>query len=1070
MRPRVVLIIILTVVALGGRLTGGDEQYKYSWKANKWQAQKLTPARRVPIRVQVPAGHNVVTVAIDDARGRRVRNLAGMRPVSDFGGKAHSREAQWLQLEWNGLDDAGRESPPGDYVIRGLSLPGLRVKFDYAWYNPGNPPWQGFRHSGWGGDHSGPTGVACAPPGSASRWRTVITWPVVESPHATIALDADGRKVWGFKRAAGFAGPHAVAIADGLLWAGVEKDMIKLFLDSGKNRGWKKPAGWINALPLSGKIIGIAVGSEYAVALVAGDKRAPKCRLVFLDKKRGFDRKTKKALAEIVMQSPVAGIAYAPNGRLHAATGRGIMTVTLDGAVTPIKIQGLRKPGPLAFDAKANLYVMDRGPDYQIKVFSPALKLLRTIGTKGGQRGLKIDYDALRSVSSLAIDDQGQVWVTETTHPRRVSVWGGEGETGKTTVPGTGRLIRDFIGCTQYGAANCILHEQDPTLAAAYGMLFGAVDPKRTNEYRPLRFLSSPPKTGRAGATLKRSKHAPLFPRGKLFRSRIAGRKHEYYLSPDNGYPILYLERDGDYRPVAAVGTKESTDGVLKAPGRSAQTICVWSDENGDELVQPAEVKALPADAGARYGSHYRWVGEISTDLVFYAGGYELRPSRYGHDGAPVYDPSKARKLGNKDLFLRAGKHLIGQTGGAFKGGHYYFADLDGKVIATYPLVAMGVHSSMHAPVLGPGYTMGDLFFSGTADTGGDLGTVVAVQGNMGQVFLFSEDGLFVSALFRDCRTRPPGWPAKAGKGVDLTDTSMLQEPFGSWFGKQDDGQVRVLFGRNAAIVCRVEGLADVKRLTPLKLALADQGAAPLTTARIENVPAAVLTVPDLRKQGNAVIRVDGNLEDWRGLAVHKLTAGKVTVGTVALAHDGKKLYVCYRVKDKTPLRNKGQDFKACFKEGDCVDLQLGTAAAPRARPAVGDLRVVFAPTRPDATTVVYKPLLPGAQADDRRTEFKSPIGSTVFDFVGKDKTCQVVFKVAAQGYICEAALPFATLGVKPERGLKVYGDIGVFASDQGGQTTTSRTYLFNRVATMTADLSVEARLTTPHWGTLVLE
>ena len=46
---------------------------------------------------------------------------------------------------------------------------------------------------------------------------------------------------------------------------------------------------------------------------------------------------------------------------------------------------GLEDPSGLAIDADGNFYVSDRGAAQQVKVFSPAGRLIRTIGIDGGR-------------------------------------------------------------------------------------------------------------------------------------------------------------------------------------------------------------------------------------------------------------------------------------------------------------------------------------------------------------------------------------------------------------------------------------------------------------------------------------------------------------------------------------------------------------------------------------------------------------------------------------------------------------------------------------------------------------
>lgn len=81
-----------------------------------------------------------------------------------------------------------------------------------------------------------------------------------------------------------------------------------------------------------------------------------------------------------------------------------------------------------------------------------------------------------------------------------------------------------------------------------------------------------------------------------------------------------------------------------------------------------------------------------------------------------------------------------------------------------------------------------------------------------------------------------------------------------------------------------------------------------------------------------------------------------------------------------------------------------------------------------------------------------------------------MAFSAVPGGYVCEVRVPFKSLGVKYEPGVKLLGDLGILFSDPEGQNTVRRAYLFNKTKLTTADLCEEARLHPYLWGTLELE
>jgi hypothetical protein len=231
------------------------------------------------------------------------------------------------------------------------------------------------------------------------------------------------------------------------------------------------------------------------------------------------------------------------------------------------------------------------------------------------------------------------------------------------------------------------------------------------------------------------------------------------------------------------------------------------------------------------------------------------------------------------------------------------------------------------------------------------------------------------------------------------------------------------------------------------------------------------IVIPKIPHSDPMKIRIDGDLGDWRDIPTcySRIQAFELgfDAGTVQLAHDGTSLFLAYRVFDSTPLQNKAQDERAYFAEGDCVELRIGPFRERiQTDPIAGDVRLLFVPTKPDPSSILYRAVAPGAQEKD-----KVKLGMTVFDSVAKMSGVELVFKLAPQGYVCEARVPLKSLGISYSPGLNLRGDFGILLSDPaGGQTTWMRGNLFNKSGPMIGDLSEEAKLRPELWGPIVLE
>ena len=149
-----------------------------------------------------------LTLAIDDAKGRRVRNLAA-RADRTKGENAES---------WDLKDDKGNLVAPGAYRWKALAWPPLQLRYEMTAYPnveanaPENSPWLNGASGpgGWMADHTPPICVATAGD------RVFFGAPCAESGVSFIACDLDGKKLWGIHSFAAWSGPRRMA-ADGFL-------------------------------------------------------------------------------------------------------------------------------------------------------------------------------------------------------------------------------------------------------------------------------------------------------------------------------------------------------------------------------------------------------------------------------------------------------------------------------------------------------------------------------------------------------------------------------------------------------------------------------------------------------------------------------------------------------------------------------------------------------------------------------------------------------------------------------------------------------------------------------------
>jgi hypothetical protein len=152
----------------------------------------------ITVRYTMPYAGKV-TLAIDDAKGRRVRNLTAIQ----------ERSQGECTEPWDGRDDAGKLVAPGSYTVKGIAHQPLGVTYEGAVNVSDNPPWVTSWHNqrgagGWLSDHAPPNDV------TAIGDRLFISALVAEAAHGILACDLDGHKLWGEHR---FGSPSGLGYA-----------------------------------------------------------------------------------------------------------------------------------------------------------------------------------------------------------------------------------------------------------------------------------------------------------------------------------------------------------------------------------------------------------------------------------------------------------------------------------------------------------------------------------------------------------------------------------------------------------------------------------------------------------------------------------------------------------------------------------------------------------------------------------------------------------------------------------------------------------------------------------------
>ncbi|QJW98931.1 hypothetical protein [Frigoriglobus tundricola] len=1034
------------------------------------------PFLGVPVRFRLDAASRV-TLVIEDARGNRVRNLVGetLFPAGEN------------TIYWDGYDDGERGETgaltrrrvaPGTYAVRGLTHAGIRATYEMSVYNPGSPPWATRdRAGGWLADHSPPADVLYLPdpvraPNGKGDARFLVCATSAEAGDEFVWLDAEGRRLygtndgfWGGTHLARDVGPEPAPGHFAYVFQSGQRDPDNFNIEV---RGFKTDGGQLESVikyPRLRRQPTFKGNEQYSSDGLAVHNGHLVFAVTALNKLVFADVRTKKVLGEFRLTAPKAP-AFDRQGRLYVLSAGKLKRFDvsenragLDNERTLVE-KGLEAPARLTLDSTGNLYVSDWGRSHQVKVFDPQGRLLRTIGRAGGPQLGPYDESRMNHPCGTTIDDRGQVWVAEgDLTPKRVSVWKPDGT-----------FLRALYGPTKYGGG-------------------GALDPKdRARFYyneggRGIEFALD----WKTGASAIKS----IYSRPDLMTDLetmpgpaperafyVAGRQYMVNCyngglrySNDRGAGIWRMDDTRTARPVALIGNgadlvndiwgwrMKNREAIVKlwAAHNPRDVLFVWSDTNGDGVAQADEIRWVAEDHSAAPRADIGGIGLmplVHPDLSFTtAFGTRVAAPTLDARGVPVYDLGTRTTVGDPKQVrapLIAGQRALTHTD---SDGWWMGFDLKGERRWRYPATPeeeVAVPGAMVAPtrLLGPPVTPAD----------GQAGPVVAINGEMGAVFLLTADGLFVQTLGGDARLLPPLAETNPKRGWEVKNVTFQQEHFHPTINQTADGGIYLVAGFQQSTLLKLDGWDGIKRR--------DFGTVTVGAGDLAGLPATVVQIA--RKDGRpkediAVLRqgpkVDGDLSDWpagtRWMLIDDRTAAAVAV-------DGENLYAALRGDDAKVLDNTGTDPRYLFKSGGALDLMIGTdpkAARDRTAPAAGDVRVVVTRTDGKPAVTLYRAVAPGAPKADG-VQFESPIGKVGFDQV---QSISEHVRLAGAGGNFEFSVPLKVLGFKPAANTEVLADIGVLRGLEG--RTVRRTYWSNKHTVLVSDLPSEARLYPERWG-----
>ena len=1031
-----------------------------------------------------------VTLVVENTKGTRVNNL-----IADT-----YFEAGKHIIYWDGYDvgqkltkeehyDVRRSRvEAGEYRIHGLVHDGLALRYQVSVQSPGKPPWfSGDRSGGWLADHTPPVDVLYLPDGSphGDQPQVMVSAPTGEAGHSTMWLNLDGRKLFGAKIRGWNSGvvncrdEGAEALDTYYAYALIREELhgLRRNIDDGTmydrlirlNAPETPEDGW-HWLDLSARRDMAVRDGIAAVSYPQSDA------IVLVDLTREKDRQ----FGQMHFEDPRV-LAYDVRGRLYMTSKGRVLRFDKPelrkkslGEFETV-IDGLEDPGRVRLGPQGEILVTVLGDRHQIQVFDSSGKLFRVVGKPGGPQFGRYDEERMTRPSGMAVDSRGMLWVAEADYgPKRISRWDFN----------TGQFDRGWYGPPKYGGGGHI----DPRDRTRFYYSSGLQGMEFSLDWENDRNM--PPRSiyWRKGYSEGRCPESSIYIDGRHYMTnRFFG---PAYFATGSLDVYLYDEERLVAERIAHVGRPPREDDeemlgislnehpelkdVLEEKawhGHWKGRHMIWSDLNLDKSPQPEELQFVNF---REYPGRWDLPSiTMAKDMsIATTDGVHIPPPAFNEKGVPMWDLSEWHTIAadraehlsdvvqaHNDIFIfPMGGYSKARVCRAYRNNELIWHINGWKATKIAERAGQLINAQR---CIGYPFTPAE----------GQGGQMFVLNGYKGSLYLLTVDGLYVTDLGGDERTKPTLSYPEAHEGLIVKEVTFKSEHFWPATVQMEDSTVYVMAGKESSSVFELIGAETIRRIPAWTINVSKEQLARLPETRI--VPGALRKV----EKSAAVLlseeppTIDGSLDDWQDADWMAIYKPFDCYGAVRVC--GDTLYAAWRTNVPDLLRNDAADgWQYIFATGGGLDLMVRTdfdasedrGSGLHSSVAEGDVRLLVTwaggQRKQPLRAVRFQQV--GGKGRGEPVNYTSPIGAVEFDSV-QDVSMDVT--LARHGGNYELAVPLAVLGLKGiEEGTQTRGDIGILAGN--GADTKLRMYWNNKAAQMTSDIPSEARLMPSEWGT----
>ena len=967
---------------------------------------------------------------------------------------------------WDGLDDNFMPVPAGTYGVKGIYMPATKWQVDGEYHSvtpqfvSGASAWlptpeQWNKPEPFGGDPVGcPLGDVDAGPNGVA----VFYYVYLENGLNNAMIDlrkqinyeqfirafgsgcaaggsstcTDGETVWSFSTD---GGPKYVYRADGRPFGTGIAARSDIYL----------PEGWVKAMAAWR---GQAAGKSYVYVAQHGKilqtKEWPyfaESDKEFVDKVTIHDGANGAVLAEIPVRDPRGVVARAGTLYVLHATDGGfaVSSAPLNAGepVGPLKqvfaLPAAITPADLEVDSRSRFYVSDSAAN-KVHQLDRTGKIIRGYGRLDRQQPGAYDPLTFIAPGKLATwtdaDGNDRLLVVEHGGPNRVSEWSAD----------DGKLLREFTSLQTKANDGYAIDPEDPRHVYVGG-----------HRGWLTRFKVDYAKgTWTVDAVWPDVGTDPLAP--TFDHPQFVNANGSKFIACARSYNVFRLA--GDRWLLSAAIIRRRAEGA-----NQRMQHFVWHDANGDGRVQDEEYRDTPLEMPGwvlRYHGE-QWLGDLSLLAMNQAGReiWCLAPAKFDEHGNPVF--TKWEKVLTDPIFEARARGTADAVHGGNELDDKFSSDwamADGTMQDGFYVNARGgpnfsaneggqAKISRYVPDAKGGYSLkwrtGRRALQGLAKRGEIYAAIhinkpingllsVVDQSRCG-VLLYTEDGLYVDAIFPDGRRLSP-----SVAGVYPQPGEFFA---GVTYPNRQNGRIYFGMGKYTPMLFEAQGWSLTEN--PVHALTTVQKSVTISAAQIAGPPEIALSLrggagaaklarfaPAL---GGAVL--DGSMLGWESCDPVRFQADNDQTVEVRCLYDPDNLYLRWHARLATQFQPRAlQPIDRIFTHDRLSDtLSLYIQGDPNAKPngpvggRPGDVRMVFGIFKDgDAVRPAALGLYPSWNGAGKAnpTTYRTIVGKVDFAHVGPVPGAQVnhVLDDDGKGFVLTAAIPRSAIpGVPPLAG-----------------------------------------------------